>query len=127
MPMEEGEKLHSNMDANYVDIATFQSFVGSLLNLTNTKPNISYAVNCLSRFMSAPQLPAHLEVAKRVLHYIGGTDKYGGLLPADSDEELTTYVDSDWGRDLDKRKSTTRMIFKTGEHRYIGVVNYNPR
>ena len=69
----------------------------------------------------------HLEVAKRVLHYIEGTDNYGGLLPADSDEELTTYVDSDWGRDLDKRKSTTRMIFKTGEHRYIGVVNYNPR
>lgn len=55
-PMEEGEKLHSNMDADYVDITNYQSLVGgSLIHLTSTKPNISYAINCLSRFMSAPQ------------------------------------------------------------------------
>nr|KYP68568.1 hypothetical protein KK1_022200 [Cajanus cajan]KYP68605.1 hypothetical protein KK1_022237 [Cajanus cajan] len=44
------------------------SGVGRLLYLTNTRPDISYAVQQLSQFMTAPTT-AHLKAFHRILRY----------------------------------------------------------
>ncbi|CAL8153012.1 unnamed protein product [Prunus armeniaca] len=54
----------------------FWEIVGSLQYLTLTRPNIAYAVNTVTQFMSSPHAP-HLIAAKRILRYVKGTLDHG--------------------------------------------------
>ena len=95
----------------------YGSVVGSLLYAAlATRPDIAYAVNVLSRFISAP-LPQHWDAVKRVLRYLKGTAHIGLVYRAN--EEGTdrivlgpTYADADWAGDMDDRRSTTGVVMK---------------
>jgi len=56
----------------------------------------------------------HFKAAKRILHYVKGTIDFGILYPSSSEFKLVGYSDSDWGGDVDDRKSTTGFIFYLG-------------
>ena len=59
------------------DHKLFQRLISQLIFLvTATRPNISYAVNQLSQFLTEPR-QVHLVAAKHVLHYIQVTKDYG--------------------------------------------------
>jgi len=84
----------------------YQEVMGSLLYLAiHTRPDIAYAVNTLCRFNSNPTFSA-CRAAVRLLQYVRATVDYGIQY---SGHQLKTeaYSDSDWGGDLDTRKSTT--------------------
>ncbi|XP_021801224.1 uncharacterized protein LOC110745446, partial [Prunus avium] len=50
----------------------YRQLVGALQYLTMTRPDISYVVQHVSQFIGSPT-DAHLEAAKRILHYLKGT------------------------------------------------------
>jgi hypothetical protein len=50
-PLEVGLKLYGHDDSKSVDITLYLQLVGSLIYLNTTRPNISFAVIMLSRFM----------------------------------------------------------------------------
>lgn len=102
-PMEEGIRLHLNMEEDFVNATEYQSLVGSLIYLTNTHPDIAYSVSCLNRFMAAPQHP-HLKAARKVLSYIKGTISYGTFIPNQADNTLMGYVDFRLGKRLGQEK-----------------------
>jgi len=54
--------------------------VGSLRYLCNNRPNISYGVVLISRFMNNPILP-HMAAAKHILRYLKGTLDLGLFFP----------------------------------------------
>jgi len=81
------------MGTELVDPTTYKSIIGSLRYLTNTRPDINYAIRCMSRFMEQPKL-AHLQVAKRILQYFKGSHNYGFFLPSKSTRDYYTYVDA---------------------------------
>ncbi|GJU78229.1 ribonuclease H-like domain-containing protein [Tanacetum coccineum] len=54
---------------------TYQKLVGKLIYLTNTIPDISYVVHCLSQHMHCP-LQSHFKAALRVLRYLKGSPGY---------------------------------------------------
>lgn len=90
----------------------YSALVGSLLYLAITvRPDISFAVGALSRFMSCPTV-GHWRVAKGVLRYLAATRSvgitYGG---SSSDEGLRGWCDADYGGDKDIRRSTTGYVF----------------
>nr|XP_016489332.1 PREDICTED: uncharacterized protein LOC107809250 [Nicotiana tabacum] len=58
------------------DPSEYRSFVGALQYLTITRPDISFAVNTVSQFMSTPRT-IHLIVVKRILRYLAGTISLG--------------------------------------------------
>ena len=96
-------------DTNYMSI------VGSLLYASMvSRPDITYSVQALSRHFQSTG-PEHLVAAKRVLKYLKGTiDKgiiYRGHKDPDHSTSLIGYSDSDWGSDIDTRRSTTGYIF----------------
>ncbi|GKE67688.1 ribonuclease H-like domain-containing protein, partial [Tanacetum coccineum] len=62
----------TNNDKYLSDFTTYQKLVGKLLYLTNTRPNNSYAVHCLSQHMHNP-LQSHFKAALRVLRYLKGS------------------------------------------------------
>ena len=71
-PVAFNEKVHSNDGAKKVDARNYQSLVGSLIYLTNTRPDIVQTVSLISRFMNEPS-KIHLTAAIRILCYLKGT------------------------------------------------------
>ena len=91
----------------------YRQLVGSLIYLTLTRPDITYAVSVISRFMQKPKKP-HLEAIKRILRYVKGSIDYGILYHNDRNFEVAGYCDADYAGDLDTRRSTTGYVFKLG-------------
>ncbi|GKA34661.1 ribonuclease H-like domain-containing protein [Tanacetum coccineum] len=65
-------------DKFLVNITNYQRFVGKLIYLTLTRPDISYVVHCLSQHMRSP-LKSHFSIALRLLKYLKLAPRSGGL------------------------------------------------
>jgi hypothetical protein len=115
-PMEVRLQLSGKSTSEEVDATMYRSLVGSLRCLVNTRPDISFAVGYVSRFMEKPR-QEHLAAVKHLLRYIAGTIDYGLVYPklTKGDSRLIGYSDSDLGGDVDERKSTAGVIFFLGE------------
>lgn len=106
-------KLLKDEAEENVDETLFKQIVGSLRFLCNSRPNLSFSVSLISRFMSNPK-KSHLIVAKRLLMYVKGTTD-GGILflvgKQKTDLKLIGFTDSHHGGDPVERKSTSGYIF----------------
>lgn len=109
-PADPGMKLSVDSTRESINPTLFKSLVGSLRYLTITRPDITYAVGLVSRFMEKPKQD-HLIAAKRILRYIKGTMNHGLFYTHSQDSKLVGYSDSDYGGDLDDRKSTSGYAF----------------
>ena len=69
--MKTNLKLSSDTSSEIVDATLYRQLIGSLMYLTNTRPNICFVVNTLSQYMVEPR-PVHLIAAKHVLRYLEG-------------------------------------------------------
>ncbi|WOH04396.1 hypothetical protein DCAR_0623805 [Daucus carota subsp. sativus] len=112
-PMVPNSKLCSEEGQELKDGTVYRQLVGSLIYLTLSRPDISYAVGVISRFMQNPRKP-HFEAAKRILRYIKGSIDYGLLYKKNEDCELAGYCDADYAGDCDTRRSTTGYVFTLG-------------
>ena len=54
IPMEQNLKLSNFEGGEKVDSTTYRQLIGSLIYLTNTRPDLSYAVSILSHLMQEP-------------------------------------------------------------------------
>jgi hypothetical protein len=76
----------------------------------NTRWDIAFAMNLISRFVINPQF-VHLQVVKFIICYIKGTLNFGLLYTHSMELELTNINDVGWGGDADKQKSTCAFAF----------------
>ena len=111
-PMEQNLKLFPGKPEMVKDMSKFRCVVGSLRYLVNTRPDISYSVGMVSRFMECPTAE-HWAAIKRIVRYVAGTTEYGCRYTsgAVSNLRLLGYSDSDHAGDLEKRKSTSGVVF----------------
>lgn len=112
-PLATGAKLTKEGEGRIIKPTLYKSLVGSLRYLTITRPDIVYGVGLVSRYMETPR-ESHWRAAKRILRYIKGTMEFGLFYPYGDEANLVGYSDSDWGGDLDERKSTTGYVFFLG-------------
>ncbi|KAI3826790.1 hypothetical protein L1987_00846 [Smallanthus sonchifolius] len=66
VPMESNLALRADEGKELEDVTMYRKIVGSLIYLTLTRPDISYAVGVLSRFVQSPRKP-HLDAVRLVL------------------------------------------------------------
>jgi transposase InsO family protein len=113
-PMATGAKLlKTESDSECARNVPYASAVGALMYLALvTRPDIAFAVTALSQFNAAPS-HAHWQAVKRVFRYLQGTRHHeltfgcaGGV-----DRQLYGYSDSDWGNDVNDRRSYTGWVF----------------
>ena len=70
-PMASNLKLLSDASSELIDATMYRQMIGSLMYLTNTRPEIFFAVNTLSQFLTDPR-NVHLIAAKHNLRYLRG-------------------------------------------------------
>ncbi|KAK8950986.1 hypothetical protein KSP39_PZI004235 [Platanthera zijinensis] len=109
-PMSTTTKLSSKIEEEGIDREKYRSLIGSLMYLTNTRPDIENAVNIAARFVSNPS-KEHFDAAKRILRYLQGTKDFCILYKSHQSNILTGFTDSDWAGDNDERKSTRGFLF----------------
>ncbi|KAL9230729.1 hypothetical protein vseg_006043 [Gypsophila vaccaria] len=96
------------------DADSYRRLVGRLVYLSVTRPDLSYAVHILSRFMHQPHAE-HMAAALRVVRYLKGSPGQGLLFRADSDLTIPSWCDSDYGVcSLSRRSVTGWYIFLGG-------------
>ena len=101
-PMASNLKLLSVASSESVDTTMYCQ----MISLTNTRPDICFAVNTL--------ILVHLMVANHAVRYLKGIVEYGLKYDMNQNIKLEGYVDSDWeGSGID-RKSTSGCCFSLG-------------
>ncbi|KAI9197977.1 hypothetical protein LWI28_007873 [Acer negundo] len=109
-PMERGLKLSDNSDL-LKEPGQYRRLVGRLIYLTVSRPDITYAVHVLSRFMHQPRR-LHMDAALRVVRYLKSAPGQGLFFPSNSDFRLRAYCDSDWaGCPLTRRSTSGYCVF----------------
>ena len=80
-----------------------------------TRPDISYAVSLVSRFMANPGYE-HWRAVQWIMRYLKGTLEVGLVYGGEgkNGHTLIGYVDADFAGDLDKRRSQIRYLFTLG-------------
>ncbi|KAH9681306.1 hypothetical protein KPL71_026926 [Citrus sinensis] len=121
-PMGLNEKLKHDEKEEKADARIYRSLVGSLIYLTNSRPDILHSVSVLSRFMNDPR-KSHYIAAKRILRYLQGTKKQGIMYEKEDNCKLVGFTDSDWAGSLDDRKSTSGYLFCLGTN----VISWSSR
>jgi hypothetical protein len=112
-PFLSGVKLEDGGDTPLVDNTLYKQLVGILLYLTHSRPDLSYAVGAVSRFMQEPH-ELHWKAAKHILRYVQGTITFGIHYAVDSTLDLIGFTDSDWVGDNIDRKSTSGYSLSLG-------------
>ncbi|KAK6131602.1 hypothetical protein DH2020_034616 [Rehmannia glutinosa] len=113
IPMNTSVKMDMDADGKPVDQTRYRALIGSLLYLTASRPDITFAVGICARFQSAPK-ESHMTAAKRILRYLKGCQEVGLWYPKECGFKLIGYSDSDYAGCRVDRKSTSRTCQMLG-------------
>jgi hypothetical protein len=120
IPLQPNQKLtkelltEDDLLRSRIDSEKYRTAIGSLIYLmVSTRPDISYTVSVLSRFMQEPR-ELHWRCVKRLLRYIKTTKDFCLIYSKKkvSKYELVGYSDADYAGSIDDRKSTSGYVFK---------------
>jgi len=99
----------------------YRESIGSLMYASlGTRPDITYAVARLSKFLENPG-SAHWQASMRVFRYLKGTVDWW-LTYGDREEKLTGWVDADGSQEEDRRAITGYAFLIDG-----GAVSWNSK
>ncbi|KAG6506552.1 hypothetical protein ZIOFF_031876 [Zingiber officinale] len=114
-PMEPKTQLHKDLKGTPVDAMEYKRIIGHLRYLLHTRPNLSYSVRMVSKYMEMPTIMHH-KVVKQILRYLKGTIHFGLVyMKGPQKIGIFGYSDSDLATDLDGRKNTSGMTFYFNE------------
>jgi Reverse transcriptase (RNA-dependent DNA polymerase) len=113
IPMDFSQKSTTDNEP-LEDIGMFQRLVGKLIHLTITRPDIAYAVSCVSQFMQKP-MKGHLELINQILEDLKSAPGRGILMRNHGHANIVGYTDADWaGSSLDRKSTTGFCVFVGG-------------
>ncbi|RVX23040.1 Retrovirus-related Pol polyprotein from transposon TNT 1-94 [Vitis vinifera] len=84
----------------------YQRLVGRLIYLSDTRPDIGFAVSAISQFMHSPT-EEHMEAVYRILRYLKMTPGKGLFFRKTENRDTEVYSDADWAGNIIDRRSTS--------------------
>nr|GEZ51545.1 ribonuclease H-like domain, reverse transcriptase, RNA-dependent DNA polymerase [Tanacetum cinerariifolium] len=112
--MDPGTRLTKVTEGTMVNSTEYQSLIGCLRYLLHTRPDLSYSVVLLSRFMQEPR-EQHMKAIRQVLRYVKGIKDYEITYKHNRGNKIHGYSDSSYGVNTQEEKGTTGIIFYYGE------------
>ncbi|GKF31173.1 hypothetical protein Tco_0100971 [Tanacetum coccineum] len=91
--MVEKSKLDEDTQGKAVDPTQYRGMVDTLMYLTASRPDLTFAVCMCARYQEKPT-EKHLHAIKRIFKYLRGTVNRGLWYPKDSSIALTAYADA---------------------------------
>ncbi|KAG7594381.1 Retrotransposon Copia-like N-terminal [Arabidopsis thaliana x Arabidopsis arenosa] len=113
-PMELNLKLSQDTGDLLSDPSYYRKLIGKLVYLTVTRPDICFAVNKLSQYMSNPRAP-HLATAHRILRHLKNDPGQGVFYPVTSSLTLRAYADADWSNCPESSRSISGYCVFLGD------------
>nr|GEW78704.1 hypothetical protein [Tanacetum cinerariifolium] len=101
--------LDTDLSGTPVNQMKYQSMVGALMYLTESRPDIVHETCYCARYQAKPT-EKHLTAVKRIFRYLKDTIHMGLWYSKETGFELTTFSYSDQAGCLDSRKSTSGGI-----------------
>ncbi|KAL4591657.1 hypothetical protein LXL04_004627 [Taraxacum kok-saghyz] len=93
------------------NITNFQKLIGKLIYLTITRPDISYAIHVLSRYMHKPR-KSYLDISLRLLRYLKNSPGKGVKFVKSESLKLEGFSDGDWAKcQVTRRSVSGYMVF----------------
>ncbi|XP_013601192.1 PREDICTED: uncharacterized mitochondrial protein AtMg00810-like [Brassica oleracea var. oleracea] len=114
VPMDPTVHLSKETDTLLSCAKPYRELIGRLLYVTITRPNITFAVNYLSQFLSCPT-DTHLQAAHHILRYLKSNPGHGLFYNVDSEICLNAFADADWMTCPDSRRSITGFCVYLGK------------
>ncbi|XP_044334532.1 uncharacterized mitochondrial protein AtMg00810 isoform X1 [Triticum aestivum] len=111
-PMDRNHKI-SALSGDPVNKERYQRLVGRLIYLCHTRPDISYEVSVVSRYMHDPRV-GHMEAVYRILRYLKGSLGKGLWFKLNQHLDVEGYCDADWASNIDDRRSTSGYCIFVG-------------
>lgn len=94
-PMEPQGKQHME-GSRPTDKGSYQRLVGKLIYLSYTRPDISFVVGMVSRYMNQPT-KNHREAVLRILQYLKQSPGKGLFFGKTTKRQVEIFTDADWG------------------------------
>jgi hypothetical protein len=113
IPLEQNVKLSVDEGDLVQDTTMYKHIVGSLIFMTITRPDLSYAVGMVGQFMQTPRKP-HVDAVRRILRYIKHILQCGIFYEAKSQLQIHGYTNANWARNVSDRRSTSGFMFSFG-------------
>nr|XP_004487728.1 uncharacterized protein LOC101496141 [Cicer arietinum] len=114
VPMQKNKKFSKDEGSFLPDLTSYRRLIGQLIYLSNTHPDISFSVQQLSQYMTAPTSEHH-QAAIQILRYLKSSPAQGLFFPTSSYLQLKSFCDSDWASCPDTRKSITGFCIFLGD------------
>jgi hypothetical protein len=104
----------TDADLKYMSKIPYSSVVGSLMYaMVCSRPDLSHAISVVARYMSNPG-KEHWKAVQCIFRYQRGSSS-ACLCFGKSGDDLVGYVGSDYGGDLDRRRSLSGYVFTIGD------------
>ncbi|GJW89917.1 retrovirus-related pol polyprotein from transposon TNT 1-94 [Tanacetum coccineum] len=119
-PMVPPNNLGPDLAGKSVNETSYRGMIGSVMYLTETRPDIQFFTVMCARYQSNPK-ESHLIAMKRILRYLKSTPTLGLYYPKCSGFNLKGYSDSDYvGCNMDKKGPQVPVKYLV-ENWFVGV------
>jgi hypothetical protein len=117
VPLEQKTKFNKAMspqteeEKEEMKEVPYRNATGGIMYLLKTRPDLTYSISEISRFMNNPG-KEHWRGVVHILRYLKGTKHLKLMYVGGRNEmKLTGYADATWGDDKDDRRSTSGFVF----------------
>ncbi|XP_059638660.1 uncharacterized mitochondrial protein AtMg00810-like [Cornus florida] len=114
-PMDPNLKLSIESGELFPDPSMYQRLVGRLIYLTNTRPDLTFAVSVISQFMHAPR-SAHMDAVYHILRYLKSCLGLGLFYASGNQSRLSCFTDADYAGCKTDKRSTSGFCTFYGNH-----------
>ncbi|GKA50492.1 retrovirus-related pol polyprotein from transposon TNT 1-94 [Tanacetum coccineum] len=112
--MESSDPVDEDTQGKAVDATHYRGMVGTLMYLTASRPDLTFAICMCARYQAKP-IEKQLHAVKRIFKYLRGIVNRGLWYLKDSSIDLTAYADTDHTGCQDTRRRTFGSMELLGE------------